>query len=172
MSRRLNPELFNNNPSVSDTVESSSSMVATRRLEQELKQAKKRISHLESLIEVMQSQMRITTDNTDKRTQVFSKAISELEKDLRESELSQNKRMDNFEARVQDNQVVEQQVENLITRFNSSLMQFENKISVLQKVISEKDMTLMSYRRILEQLIDEVEKLKNPQVTRRSPYNL
>lgn len=172
MNRRLNPELFNKTSESNDVQPSGPSMVATRELEKELKSAKKRISHLESLLEVVQSQIRITSENTDKRTQVFSKAISELEKDIREQGLENSRRMQNIEGRMRDQKVVEGQVENMVDRFNMNLMQFENKLSSLQKVISEKEMTLMSYRRIIEQIVDEVEKLKNPRNASRRPLDL
>ncbi len=161
MNRRLNPELFNPHQSPSDNQAPQSSVVLTRQLEQELKETKKRVSHLESLLEVVQSQLKSLHTHSEKRTEGFAKAISSLEKEIRDQNLASNRRMEQLLSRQKDQLVVEGQMESMVDRFNTNIMQFENKIATLQKVISEKDMTLMSYRNILEQIVDEVEKLKN-----------
>ncbi len=161
MNRRLNPELFNPHQTPSEGSGPQSSVVLTRQLEQELKETKKRVSHLESLIEVVQSQLKALQVHSEKRTEGFAKAISSLEKEIRDQNLTQNRRFEQLISRQKDQRVVEGQMESMVERFNSNIMQFENKLAVLQKVISEKDMTLMSYRNILEQIVDEVEKLKN-----------
>ena len=160
MNRRLNPELFNSHSASADVESPSYSAVATRKMEKELKETRKQVSHLESLLEVTQSQLRVVNENSDKRANVFSKAISDLEHEFREGELRQNRKMQYLESRLKDQQVVEGQVESMVERFNMSLVQFENKLATLQKVLSEKEMTLMTYRNIIEQIVDEVEKLK------------
>jgi len=161
VNRRLNPELFNPNQTPSEGLSPQSSVVLTRQLELELKETKKRVSHLESLVEVVQSQLKALQVHSEKRTEGFAKAISSLEKEIRDQNLTQNRRFEQLISRQKDQRVVEGQMESMVERFNSNIMQFENKLAVLQKVISEKDMTLMSYRNILEQIVDEVEKLKN-----------
>jgi len=136
------------------------SMVATRKLETELKETKKKVSHLESMVEVLQSQMKNLNQSYDKRTDLFSKAISELEKELRDHQLIQNRNNQKIDEKLRQQRVSEGQVESMVDRFNTSLAQFENKLNTLQKALSEKQMTLMSYRGIIEQIVDEVEKLK------------
>lgn len=165
MNRRLNPDLFTSNPEVSETASSSASMVVTRKLEGELKESRKRISHLESLVEVVQMQMKSLMETNEKRTHAFSKAMSDLEREYREQNLRQTRHMQVIENRLRDQNIVDGKIETMVDRFNTSLSQFENKISSLQKVINEKEMTLMSYRRIIEQIVDEVEKVKT-QVSR------
>ncbi|MEM7646972.1 MAG: hypothetical protein AAF203_08690 [Pseudomonadota bacterium] len=159
MNRRLNPELFNNKgpsePPVNDY-----SAVRFRDLEKELKSSKKRISHLESMIEVLQSQFSMLSENSDKRTDVFSKALSQLEGEIREQGLKNSKQFQRMESRLKDQGVVEGQIESLVERFNMNLMQFENKLASLKNVLSEKEMTLMTYRSVMEKIVDEVEKLK------------
>jgi len=135
-------------------------MVATRKLETELKETKKKVSHLESMVEVLQSQMKNLNQSYDKRTDLFSKAISELEKELRDHQLIQNRNNQKIDEKLRQQRVSEGQVESMVDRFNTSLAQFENKLNTLQKALSEKQMTLMSYRGIIEQIVDEVEKLK------------
>jgi chromosome segregation ATPase len=135
-------------------------MLATRRLENELKETKKKVSQLESLVEVLQSQFKHHSQSNEKRTDLFSKAISELERELREHQLVQNRQNQKMEEKLKQNRINDGQVESLIERFNNNLAQFETKISVLQKALSEKQMTLMSYRSIIEQIVDEVEKIK------------
>ena len=161
MNRRLNPDLFGPQGAPNETPDANYSAVASRKMEEELRETKKRVSHLESLLEVVQSQMSVMSNNNEQRTEAFSKALSELEKDFRESNLTQTRHMQHFEERFCDQKVKDGQMENMVDRFNTNLLQFENKVSTLQKVLSEKEMTLMSYRRIIEQIVDEVEKLKN-----------
>ena len=164
MNRRLNPELFNSTPTgPSDVQGSQYTVLATRQMEKELKETKKRVSHLESLLEVVQSQIRSFSDSNEKRTGAFSKALSELEQGFREQDLRRNRELKNLETRLRDQKIVDGQMESMIERFNMSLMQFENKLSSLQKVISEKQMTLISYRSIIEKIVDEVEKIKDKQ---------
>ncbi len=145
-----------------ETEEGNYSAVATRQLQAELKQSNKRISHLESLVEVLQSQMSAMTHNNERRTDAFSKALSELEKDFREQTLSQARAQKMVEERFRDQKIKDGQMESIVDRFNTSLSHFENKLSSLQKVLSEKEMTLLTYRKILEQIVEEVEKLKRP----------
>ena len=161
MNRRLNPEIFGSSSEASHEMESQHySAVAVRKLEEELKQSKKRISHLESLVEILQTQLKNVDAAQKQRTDAFSKALSELEKDLRDQDLRQARGLENMKSQIKDQRVMEGQVESLVERFNMSLMQFENKLSVLQKVLSEKEMSMMSYRNILEKIVDEVERLK------------
>lgn len=160
MNRRLNPEIFGPQPASADDREPQYSAVAARKMETEIKETRRQISHLESLIEVVQSQMTSLAHNNESRIEAFSRALSSLEKDFREHQLEQSRRAQYTQDRFRDQKIKDNQMENMVDRFNTNLIQFENKISTLQKVISEKEMTLMTYRRIMEQIVDEVEKLK------------
>ena len=160
MNRRLNPDLFGPQGSTQSSPETSYSAVATRKMEAELQETKKRVSHLESLLEVVQSQMSAMSNNNEQRTDAFSKALSELERKMHEKDLTQSRHMQHFKERLRDQKMKDSQMESMVDRFNTNLLHFENKLSVLQKVLSEKEMTLMTYRRIMEQIVDEVEKLK------------
>lgn len=160
MNRRLNPELFSTTAQNSTESTSSLSAVTARKLEGENREIRKQVSHLESMIEVLQVQLKTLTENTEKRTNAFSKAISSLEQDFREQTLIQSRQLQHIESKLRDQRVADGQTEALVERFNMSLSQFENKLASLKKIISEKDMTLMSYRRVMEQIVDEVEKLK------------
>jgi chromosome segregation ATPase len=159
MNRRLNPDLFGPQ-TMESRQETSYSAVAARKMENELKQAKKQISHLESLIEVVQSQMASLQQNTDRRSEAFSKAINELEKDFRQGILEQERKMRTVDERLRDQQIKDQQMEAMVERYNNNLVQFENRLAMVQKSLSEKEMSLMTYRQIIEKIIDEVEALK------------
>ena len=161
MNRRLNPDIFSPQGANSETPESSYSAVATRNLQSEMKDVKKRISQLESLIEVVQSQISTMNHNMERRQEGFSKALNQLELEIREKTLEHNRHTQKMRDHLRDQKIKDSQVENMIDRFNSSLVNFENKISVMKKLISEKDMSLLSYRKIIEQIVDEVEKLKH-----------
>ncbi len=162
MNRRLNPDLFGPSHSPVEAEEIRYSAVATRQVQTDLKTANKRISHLESLIEVLQTQIGVMSHNNERRTEAFSKALSDLEKDFREQNLEQTRVQRHIENRFRDQKMKDNQIESIVDRFNNNLSQFENKIATLQKVISEKEMTLLTYRRIIEQIVEEVEKLKRP----------
>ena len=83
------------------------SMVATRKLEAELKDTKKKVSHLESMVEVLQSQMKNLNQSHEKRTDLFSKAISELERELREHQLIQNRNNQKMDEKMRQQRVSE-----------------------------------------------------------------
>lgn len=144
-------------------------MLAARKLESELKATKKRVSHLESLMEVIQTQMSAMSHNNERRSDAFSKALSEIEKDFREQALVQSRQQKHMEDRFRDQRIKDSQMEALVDRFNNSLSQFENKLNSLRKVISEKEMTLLTYRKIIEQIVEEVERMKAAE-SRRSPH--
>ena len=129
-------------------------------MESELKATNKRLSHVESLLEVIQSQMNVMASNNERRTDAFSKALSELEREFREQNLTQSRTLKHVEEKFRDQQVKDSQTEMMVERFNTTLTQFENKLAVLQKVLSEKEMTLLTYRKIIEQIVEEVEKMK------------
>ena len=160
MNRRLNPEIFGPQAGPVENREPQYSAVATRKIEAELKETRKRLSHMESLIEVIQSQMTSLAHNNESRTDAFSKALSGLEREFREKQLEQSRRQEIIRDQFRDQKMKDSQMENMVDRFNTTLSHFENKLSTLQKVLSEKEMTLMTYRRIIEQIVDEVEKLK------------
>lgn len=160
VNRRLNPELFDTSPQTPSESGTGLSAVAARKIEGELRETRKQVSHLESMIEVLQSQLTTLAEASEKRTNAFSKAISSLEQDFREQTLIQNRQVQNLESKIRDQRVSDGQTEALVERFNMSLAQFDNKLAAMKKVVSEKDMTLMSYRRVIEQIVDEVEKLK------------
>lgn len=160
MNRRLNPELFNTSAEPRPPGPSPTSMLATQKVQKDLVGLRKQVSHLESLLEVQQSQIERINEGHEKRVDVISRAIGSLEKDFREQSLLQSRQIQKLEAQIRDSRVVEGQVESLVERFNTNLSQFENRLSALKKILSEKDMTLMSYRRVIEQIVDEVEKLK------------
>ncbi|MCB0377121.1 MAG: hypothetical protein KDD33_01385 [Bdellovibrionales bacterium] len=160
MSRRLNPQLFEDKTPTSAEVEIPYSAVANRRLEEQMKGMRKSISHLESLVEVLQSQMAQFITTSDKRTEAFSKAISELERSSHNQDLELARKTRHLQEQLAERRSVDAKTEAMVDRFNMNLQQFENKLMTLQKVLSEKEMTLMSYRRVIEQIVDEVEKLK------------
>lgn len=169
MNRRLNPELFSPHTTPQETASSGASMVLGRQLEQDLKETKKRVSHLESLLEVVQSQLKTLHQQAEKKTETLTKTVHQLEHELREQNLTTQRKIDALQGRLKEQRIMEGQMESMIERFNSNIMQFENKLAVLQKVISEKDMTLMTYRNIIEQIVDEVEKLKSRSGSHRQP---
>lgn len=168
MNRRLNPEIFGPQGATPELQESSYSAVATRKLESEMKETRKKVSQLESLLEVVQSQIATMNHNLETRQENISKALNQLELEIREKNLESNRHYKQMGDHFRDQRIKDSQVENMIDRFNSSLIQYENKISTLRKLINDKDMTLMSYRKVIEQIVDEVESLKKKSFLNRS----
>ena len=132
-----------------------------RQLQQELKQTGKKLFTVESLVELLQSQIKTMGENGDKKTEAFSKAITDLEKNFQEESLDQKRKLQQMSHRLKEGKNVAEQIEILIERFNNTLSQFENKLAALKSTVSEKEMNLMSYREIIEQLVHDVEKLKS-----------
>jgi chromosome segregation ATPase len=160
LNRRLNPQLFEDNSPAPAEEAPTYSAVAAQKMGEEFKEIKKSVSHLESVVEVLQAQVGQLSKNSDKRSEVFSTALNEIEKAMAEQTDQLSQKSQRLEEQLKDREQVDTKIENMVDRFNMSLQQFENKLSSLQKVISEKEMALMSYRKIIEQIVDEVEKLK------------
>lgn len=161
MSRRLNSQLFEENTSPQVEEAPGYSAIASEKVNLELRDIKKTVSHLESMVEVLQSRLGQISNNGDKRSEVFSKALSELEKTMKHQNSELLQKTDALEEHFVERKEIDHKIENMVDRFNTSLSHFENKLSSLQKVISEKEMALMSYRSIIEKIVDEVEKLKS-----------
>ena len=159
MSRKLNPDLFDSKGTHPEGT--SSGEVASSRLRQELVATQKRLSSVESLVETVQSQIKTMAENENKKTQAFSKAIMDLETDFYEQSLVQKRGLEHLGHRLREQKMTDEQIEGLIERFNNNIAQFENKLAVLKKTISEKDMNFITYREILEQIVNDIEKLKS-----------
>lgn len=160
MNRRLNPQLFEENSASPREDAPTYSAIVSEKINTDFKEMKKTVSHLESMVEVLQSRMGQISNNNDQRSEVYSKALSELENTIKQQNGQLLEKTKLLEEHFVERKEIDQKIENMVDRFNTSLQHFENKLSSLQKIISEKDMALMSYRKIIEQIVDEVEKLK------------
>ena len=161
MSRRLNPELFNTAEKGSEMIPPPLTGITLRQLQKELKQTQKKLSTVESLVELLQTQLKTMGENGDKKTEAFSKAITDLEKNFQEESLTQKHRSQQVTNRLKEREIADEQIQSLIERFNNNIAQFENKLAALKNTLSEKQMNLISYREIIEQLVHDVEKLKH-----------
>ena len=160
MNRRLNPQLFEDNSPTEKVEAPTYSAVASEKLNKDISEMRKVISHLESVVEVLQSQVSQVSKISDKRTEAFSKALSDMEISMKGQSRELQEKNQAFEMQLNERRELDQKIENMVDRFNMSLQQFENRLATLQKVISDKEMAMMSYRNIIEQIVDEVEKLK------------
>lgn len=161
MDRRLNPDLFDFIEKQPKVELNPSNGLVLRQLQEKLKETNKKLSTIESLVEVIQSRVKIMGENETKRTKAFSKAIADLEKNFQEESLEKKRKLEEINCRLSENEDIAEQIESLVERFNNNISQFENKMAALRSVISEKEMKLMSYREIIEQLVQDVEKLKS-----------
>lgn len=160
MNRRLNPQLFEDNSSTEKVESPTYSAIASEKLNRDMGEMRKVVSHLESVVEVLQAQVSQISSISDKRTDAFSRALSEMETSVKEQNQDIRERNKIFEDQLNERRELDHKIEAMVDRFNMSLQQFENRIASLQKVISEKELAMMSYRNIIEQIVDEVEKLK------------
>lgn len=162
MSRRLNPELFETQGGGALNQSSSSSVppLSQFKTDKEIQGLKKLVSRLETEVEVLQSRMGQSLSKNESRTDRLSQAITQVEQQDRQSNLELVRKIRSLEGRLQEQAVMEGQVQNLVDRFNTNLQHFENRLSTLQKIIAEKEMTLLQYRSALDKLFAEIEKLK------------
>ena len=161
MPRQLNPDFFNQgNKSLEAIQPSSSSQILLRELQKELKQNKTQISELESLVETLQSQIKTMAENEEKKTSAFSEAITELEQSFNREKLSKEQKLKQINLLLRDRESADQQTKSLVERFNTNISQFENQLTSLKNTLSEKHISLMNFREIIDQLVNDVEKLK------------
>ena len=161
MPRQLNPEVFNPaGKNLESTQPSSSVQIFLRELQKELKQNKKQISELESMVELFQNQIKTLAENEEKKTSAFSKAITELEESFNKEKLSKEEKLKQINLRLKDRELVNEQIQTLVERFNTNISQFENQLTSLKNTLSEKHISLMNFREIIDQLVNDVEKLK------------
>ncbi len=161
MNRRLNPELFNPVEKGPEKELIPSNELALRQLQKEVQQTGKKLSTAESLAELLQSQIKTMSENENKRAEAFSKAIADIEKTVQQQSLEQKRLLERLNHGLKERHDVDEQIQSLIERFNGNISQFENKLAALKSTVSEKEMNLMSYREIIEQLVHDVEKLKS-----------
>ena len=161
MNRRLNPDLFDPLEKKPEVELNPSSGLLLRQLQEKLEKTGKKLSTVETLVELLQSRIKIMDENEAKKTEAFSKAITDLEKNFQEESLQQKRELQEINHRLRNKEEVAEQIESLVGRFNNNLSQFENKMAALRSMVSEREMNLMSYREIIEQLVQDVEKLKS-----------
>lgn len=160
MHRRLNPQIFEEGAGPLPAEEPSYSAVSQKRLEKEVIGLKKTVSRLESQTEVLRGQVSQLANNSEQKLDTLSRALAEIEKESREKDLHLSQEIRHMEARVTERRVIDGKIESMVDRYNTGLQQFENRLTSLQKVISEKEMTLMKYNSAIEQIFRELEKLK------------
>ena len=134
--------------------------LAQFKTDKEVQNLKKSVSRVETEVEVIQSHLAQALGRVEKRTDRLSKAITQVEQQDRQGNLELHQKTRSLETRLQEQMVMEGKVQSLVDRFNTNLQHFENRLSTLQKVISEKEMTLLQYRSALDTLFAEIEKLK------------
>ena len=121
---------------------------------------KKTLSRLESQVEVLRGQLAQVGDRSEKKDQRISKAMTHLEQQDRQSNLELLQKVRRLEEQMKERKVIDGKISNMVDRYNMSLQQFENRLSSLQRVISEKEMTLMKYHSAIELIFKEIEKMK------------
>jgi len=160
VSRRLNPELFESQGGEQLKQSSSMPSLSQFKTDKDVQGLKKSVSKIETEVEVLQSRMTQSLSQVETRTDRLSKAITQIEQQDRQGNLELVQKIRSLEARLQEQVVMDGKVQNLVDRFNTNLQYFENKLSSLQKVIADKEMTLLQYRTALDTLFKEIEKLK------------
>ena len=160
MYRRLNPQLFDENGSQQVAEKPHFSAVASKKMGDEMNHLKKTLSRLESQVEVLRGQLAQVSDRSEKKSERVSKAMTQLEQQDRDSNLQLSQKIRRLEEQMAERKVIDGKITNMVDRYNMTLQQFENRLTSLQKVISEKEMTLMKYHSAIELIFKEIEKMK------------
>jgi len=159
--RRLNPQLFDDAGTQQVGEKPHFSAVASKKMEEEMNLLKKSVSRLESQVEVLRGQLAQVGDRTEKRNDRISKAMTHLEQQDRQSNLELLQKVRRLDEQMKERKIIDGKIGHMVDRYNMSLQQFENRLSSLQRVISEKEMTLMKYHSAIEQIFKEIDKMKN-----------
>ena len=164
MQRRLNPQLFEQNTPQNLDERAHFSAVASKKMEEELRGTKKALSRTESQVEALRGQLSQVVSQYDKKINRLSKALADMENQQRDSGLKLSQKTRQLEEQMRERKIIDGKIEIMVDRYNNSLQQFENRLAALQKVISEKEMTLMKYNSAIELIFKEIEKMKAKKV--------
>lgn len=157
MGRKLNSNIFQSPNIDQDPV--SPSVVAVRNLEEELRRTKRNVGQLESLVEVLQSQVNVLAKEQEHRLVGVSQALHQMEKSIETQQRQMKLNQAQFAEHINEHKEKDLQVEVLIERFNESLSMFENQMHVLKKKVESGDLSLINFRKVLEAVVSQVDRL-------------
>ena len=161
MQRRLNANLFDQELTQPIEERPQFSAVAHQKMNEEMEALRKKVSSLESQVEVLRGQLSQKSSQYEQKFDRLSRAMTQLEQQDRQANLALSRKVRALEEAMGERKVIDGKIENMVDRYNMSLQNFENRLTSLQKVISDKELTLMKYQAVIEQIYKEVEKLKN-----------
>ena len=161
MQRRLNANLFDQELTQPIEERPQFSAVAYQKMNEEMEALRKKVSSLESQVEVLRGQLSQKSSQYEQKFDRLSRAMTQLEQQDRQANLALSRKVRALEEAMGERKVIDGKIENMVDRYNMSLQNFENRLTSLQKVISDKELTLMKYQAVIEQIYKEVEKLKN-----------
>lgn len=179
MHRELNPELFGvkspgdsnlslNQPSSQDLgVQTSHGnkvppavAAELRTLEAMIQQLKIQLQNSEKRNEILAAQfqelIRATTGRFEKTTQAVARVESACNQQIQEL----NAKYSGISSKVNERKVQDTKIQEMIDRHNSIVRTFENRLTHMQRVISEQEMQLHNSQATLEEARHDLARLK------------
>lgn len=116
-----------------------------QKLMEEMKEIKGRQRSYENQIEVFKNQMSDFVRSVDQRFERVSQALSRIEKSMHQQGREGEEKLKTLREKMQAQNLEDAKVESLIERQNVVIRNFENRLTSMQKIISDKEALLLKY---------------------------
>lgn len=138
------------NSAMSLTVQAA--RLEAQKLTEEMKEIKGRQRSYENQIEVFKNQMTDFVRSVDQRFDRVSQALSRIEKAMHQQGRDGEERIKTLREKLNNQNLEDAKVESLIERQNVVIRNFENRLTSMQKIISDKEALLLKYHEVLRRL--------------------
>ncbi len=175
MHRELNPQLFANKPD--KTPDSPGPLGASskptlsqqaqnylptevRALENQVHTVKMGVSMVEKKLESMGLQMQEFARATATRFERFSQSLARLEEAMAQGNQELTNKYGTLTGKLNERRVNDGKIQEMVDRHNHIVRNFENRLTALQRTLSEQEMQLMASNATLDEARQEIMRLK------------
>lgn len=162
MHKKLNPGLFDEVSSERPTSiapahptmphhSSPTSHMELQRINEEVQGLKAKLRNYDNQMEVFKNQLTDFVHSFDQRFDRLSQALSRMEKSVHAQGRDTEDKLRGVREKIQAQSFEEAKIEGLIERQSVAIRNFENRMSVMQKLLNEKELLLMKCMEALKQ---------------------
>jgi hypothetical protein len=181
--RHLNPALFGDQPvlsdpaSVMDPRSPASSVMGTlpdlpnranpyppvdfRALEGQVKMMRSAILQLEKRTETIAFKMEELARSVHGRLERFGQTLTSFSEAQNKNAAESAQRFANVVAKVNERKVTDMKIQDMMDRHNTIVRNFENRLTSLQRLVNEQEMSLHNAQAALEESRAEIARLMN-----------
>ncbi|MCB0422354.1 MAG: hypothetical protein KDD61_15250 [Bdellovibrionales bacterium] len=177
MSRELNGTLFGNVPSLtsanemgvhpvsapkpsdsSKSIESAQKELVVKELIEEIRALKRKVYDLENRTTASESRLHSLATASKSHMERVQGAIHRLDGALKNSVQELTSKFSLLSGKFTEQRVSDTKIQALIDRHNSVIQSFEQRVTQLQKVISEQELKILNYHSTLEEMRRELQR--------------